>query len=186
MGAGGFGLTLTGRARVCVDDVLVVDAWGPSSVERTLTGTTSAVAAGQRHRIRIDYIPATAAAPAPRLAWAPPGGGWAALPDSAVAPRYSVPTASTADDNKGVPAAASATAYDSMANALPKLVTAGGLQAEAFYQDAAKRQTGRTMPAGNPIGYGWYGRGPHPVPAGCGSGSAVQCQRRSNSLAGSH
>jgi len=174
-GAWGFGLTLTGRGRVFVDDVLVVDAWTPSFAERTVTGLTPAVSVpDQQHRLRVDYIPATASSPLPTLTWTPPGGASAAVPDSAVSPRYSVPTGTTVDDNKDVPAAVSTTAYDSLANALPTTVLAGGLTTTATYS-ASKLQIGRTMPATNTITYDRHPAGSFANP--CVTGEVNQGRR---------
>ncbi|MCA1683759.1 MAG: hypothetical protein LC708_01325, partial [Actinobacteria bacterium] len=50
----GFALSANGKARLYVDDRLVVDAWEPHT--NPVTGTLTGAGAG-RHRIRVDYVP---------------------------------------------------------------------------------------------------------------------------------
>ncbi len=169
-GTWNFSLTLTGRARLFVDDTLVVDAWSGYASPSVVTGSMANTVAASRHRIRVDYATQAGATPQLDLRWTPPGGAPTVIPASALAPRFSRPTRSVTDDTTN--ARVTTMAYDSPANGLPKRSTVdpGGLNLVSEYAyenpagpDTYMRPTSRALPsaAGTLVpttAYAYYGK----------------------------
>jgi RHS repeat-associated protein len=161
----GFSLTLTGSARLYVDDKVVVDASGPHNPAATVNGSMGGTTVG-RHRIRVDYAPQSDVDGRLDLGWTPPGVGAQAIPAAALAPRYANPTKTTTDDDQGVPNRMVTATYDSTANGLVKDQTVDpsglGVVTSNTYNDPFKRLTSTTPPAGaggttSDTTYGYYG-----------------------------
>jgi len=179
-GTWNFSLTLTGRARLYVDDKLVVDAWSGYATSTAVTGSVPVATAG-RHRIRLDYAARAGAVAQADLRWTPPGSSQVAVPASALAPRFSRPTRTEADDTT---AARVATAtYDSPANGLLKRSTVDPAGAnlvtaytyEAPGADAYMRPTSKALPSAAASTYAYYGKTEmvtNPCPGGTATSQA--------------
>ncbi|CAN5813833.1 hypothetical protein BH23ACT12_BH23ACT12_02680 [soil metagenome] len=178
-GSYGFSLNLTGRARLFVDDALVVNAWSDPGTSRAVSGTFSNTAAG-RHRFRIDYAKGSSAAQL-ELRWTPPGQAQSPVPAGALAPRYANPVKTTVFDSTTGERTTLAS-YETLATGLIKKVTEDptglNLETQNGYEapGAGKfmRRISKTLPAGNAWSYAYYGAGAsrdNPCPA---TGSANQ------------
>jgi YD repeat-containing protein len=175
------GESSSGDVRVWVDDTLVYQRWG---------GTTSGPAAiaasapSESHRIRVEYRNPASGTARLRLQWAGPGAGSGsdAVPDSALRPRYGLPTRTTDADGVAV-----ATEYADPAThigpeyGLPTATIADpdglALATRSAYEDPTAggylRRTGRTLPAGNTWTSSYYGGTQGPIATVCGVDSAT-------------
>ncbi len=173
-GAHGFALILNGGGRLFVDDVLVIDATG-NLASRTVNSPAPPSLGVGRHRIRLDYETPTAdidPTPALALHWAPPVGSAGAVPATSVAPRYSMATATTVDDQPTANATrVSGTTYGRLA--------AG---TAAFIPKAARLTSSATADVGGaPDEQGdLRGRGPPAAPGQLPAGGG--CQRHRHQL----
>ncbi|HJV08948.1 MAG TPA: DNRLRE domain-containing protein [Acidimicrobiales bacterium] len=178
-----FTLTLTGRARLFIDDRRVVDAWSPHSSATTVTG--SFIGAAGRHRLRLDYAAQGDAAPSMLLKLDPPGTPpLATVTDDALAPRLSLGAeAATADTATGVPSRAGDVAYQgAKTNSQPgtgRVDPAGMRLATLATYDSPggsqwMRQTARTLPAGNATSYAYYAPNEQPLTTACDGAAADQ------------
>ena len=111
-----FSLRVAGYGRLFVNDAMVVDAWSAHASPVIVAGTAVA-SPGNRHRIRVDYSSNSTSVPVVEVYWgASPG---TAVPNTALAPRYSNLTSSTSlDTTAGVGTRRTDTAYGSQAAAL--------------------------------------------------------------------
>jgi RHS repeat-associated protein len=89
--------------RVWVDDVLVVDSWGPGALRTADTGIGVVnAAAGEQKRIRVEYADLSGNASL-QLQWNVNGGSYATVPATALAPNYGLANGShTYDAAPGV------------------------------------------------------------------------------------
>ena len=178
-GTHGFALSLSGGGQLFVDDVLVIDATGNLS-SRTVTAPVAPSLGVGRHRIRLDYEAPTTGATALQLLWTPPGGSSTSVTNADVAPRYSLPTATTVDDRPSQTTRVSATTYGRaattapVANAIPEAAgiatssstDVGGLgllSQTTFSPSGLLRPTASYQPGGvsgtvtTGTQYGWWG-----------------------------
>jgi len=164
LGAGsyGFALTVSGKARLLVDDKVVVDVWA-GGTDTVVSGTLADAAPG-RHRLRIDYAKGTPPARL-ELRWTPPGGTQVAVPASALAPRYGNPAKTTVSDSTYGERVSTA-AYETHSEGLAKQTIQDpgtgklNLVTETAYEAHGarkwKRLESRKLPAGNETRYEYY------------------------------
>ncbi len=185
-GSYSFSLTLTGKARLWVDDKLVVEAWSPHASATTVSGAFASGAAG-RHRVQLDYAAQSDAAAVLKLNATPPSGAGAPT----YYPRYASPVQTTVEDSNGVPAQVSRTTFESPhVNGAVKVETQDpdglALGATTAWESpgvsggVVVRPKSRFLPAADPADasmgtqYAYYGIGEtraNPCPAG---GSPIQ------------
>ena len=170
-GAHGFALNLTGGGQLFVDDKLVVDASGNRSTAALVSSPTTPTLLAGRHRIRLDYEAPTSGTAALELWWSPPESASAPVPAASVAPRYSLPTATTVEDWPSATPRVGAVAYLApTARALVATSTAGvgtdnlALSTETTYTATGLlRPTATYRPGAGPgsaasgTDYGWWG-----------------------------
>gem|GEM_PF-1400120 len=161
LGAGSYAFTMVvgGTASLYVDDALVVGSFNYTA---------------GRHRFRVDYATVTGVAPRLELRWTPPSPPTnVAIPNSAVAPRYSNPVRTTTDDSTtGSPPTIGVTGYDTMANGLARTSTTDpsgmALTSATAYDDIYHRPTttraaslgyAQAVGADSPKGYWRLGEG---------------------------
>ncbi|HJV08418.1 MAG TPA: hypothetical protein VJ653_02020 [Acidimicrobiales bacterium] len=120
----------------------MVDAWSPHPTLATVSHSFANDEV-RRRRVRVEYATEAGAAPSLALRWTPPNGVDTDLPASALAPRYSMATASTGDDVR------SDVDYLSMASGLVENSSRGMVvQTSMTYKPTYLRPTTRTLGAG--------------------------------------
>ena len=151
------------RARLYIDDQLVIDGWA-AGVGNTAEGTVPAGVGW--HRIRLEYAELANTAQL-RLEWKSGTGSFATVPANRIRPRYGLATTSTDDEGQ-----TTTTSYNDPANGIaPQLGLAtavtndpSGLALTEFtsYENPGSsgtylRRVGRTLPAGGTTTYEYYG-----------------------------
>lgn len=181
-GTWNFSLTLTGRARLYVDDKLAVDTWVPHASPSVVTGSVAITTAGV-HRIRVDYSAQAGTAAQLDLRWTPPGGAQSTIAASALAPRFSRPTKTQTDDTTTA-VVTTTMAYDSPANGLIKRATVdpGGANLVTAYTyegppgtDKYMRTTSKALPSAAATAYAYYAKtemATNPCPGGTATSQA--------------
>jgi RHS repeat-associated protein len=170
------------KARLWVDDVLLVDAWNGGTAWSN-TGSFSG-SAGTRHRVRIDYADVGGNASL-QLLWTPPGGAQAIVPGANLGPRYGLTTSSVDPDGRKA-----TSEYADVANGIgPEfgLATASSqwldattqLRSTTTYESPSAstylRRTVRTLPKGAATAttYAYYASGDAAPGNDCGGGVSV-------------
>ncbi|MGH9223933.1 MAG: RHS repeat-associated core domain-containing protein [Acidimicrobiales bacterium] len=182
-----FYLSANGKAKLWVDDVVVVDAWAAHT--NPVAGADVTLTAG-RHRIRIDYVPEGAALLG--VSWDPPGSApLALLPADKVFPRYGAAVRATTDETAGLLAGgATTTVVDTLlehddttvpARLVSKTIVdplGEALTTTSGYQPVGPNQTlkrtSRTLPGGSTTTYEFYPGGSAPACGGGFSGALRQ------------
>ncbi|HVV12772.1 MAG TPA: PA14 domain-containing protein [Amycolatopsis sp.] len=95
--------------RVWVDDLLVIDDWQVQGATWT-SATVHSGAAGEAHRIRLEYFQGAGDSQL-ELDWVPPGGAQQVVPGVDLRPRYNLPTSTVDSEDSGVPDKVTATSY---------------------------------------------------------------------------